>query len=160
MKLKKMVMASVVGLMALVVTAGPALADCINVSRPDTANGVIAAHSRGFVSLDEGLTFMFQVQPGSLDIEVGRLALGLCPLRAQYLVHQIDVAAAQADSSIDPTWVIGINAVQGGGLVNPSSSRAQENVSNSAGIDLLRENQELWNLIQANIGAATSIPCG
>jgi len=159
MKLKKMVAASFAGVLALVVTAGPAFADCVNASRPDTVNVVIAAHSRGFVSLDEALLFIFQVEPGSREIQVGRLALGLCEARAQYLVDKIDIAAAQTGSSIDPTWVVGINAVQSGGLESASNPHARANLSNGRGIDLFRDNEELWNLILANIGDANLISC-
>jgi len=160
MKLKKMAAASFAGVLALVVTAGPAFADCINASRPDKANVQISTHSPSFLSLDEALLFGFQVKPDSLEFEIGRLALGLCPLRAEYLKNQI-LAAADADSSlgIDLTWVFSIRATQGGGVYNAPNPRARQNLSNGKGIDLLKENEEIWNLIQANIGDANLVSC-
>ena len=138
---------------ALVVTAGPAFADCVNVSRPDTANVQIAAHSPSFLTLDEALLVIFEAPAGSLP-DVGRLALDLCPQGAQYLVDQIHAAAAHPGSGIDLTWVFSIQALQSGGLQNASNPRAQQNISNGKGIDLLRENAEIFAVIGANIATA------
>ena len=159
MKLKKMVAASFAGVLALVVTAAPVLADCVNASRADKANVLIAAHSPAFLTLDELLLYVFEAPAGSLP-DVGRLALDLCPQGAQYLVDQIHAAAALPGSGIDLTWVFSIEALQSGGLQNASNPRAKQNTSNGKGVDLLRENAELWNLIEANIGDANLISCG
>ena len=154
MKLKKIVAASFAGVLALVVTAGPAFADCVNVSRADKANVVIAAHSPAFLTLDELLLYVFEAPAGSLP-DVGRLALDLCPHGAQYLLDKIHAAAAQPGTGIDLTWVFSNNALQSGGLFNASNPRATQNTSNGKGIDVLRENGEIWAVIQANIGSAT-----
>ena len=140
------------------VTAGPAFADCVNVSRPDKANVQIAAHSPSFLTLDELLLYVFEAPAGSLP-DVGRLALDLCPQGAQYLLDKIHTAAAQPGSGIDLTWVFSNEALQSGGLGNASNPHAKQNTSNGKGIDLLRENVEIWAVIEANIGTAR-VKCG
>ena len=167
MKLKKMVMASVAGAVALVVTAGPAFADCTNASRPDKANVQIAAHSPAlspvscgfapctpFLTLDEGLLVLFEAPAGSFP---GPLVLALCPLGAQYLLAQIHVAATKPGSSIDLTWIIGGEALQSGGLENASNPRAQQNFSNGKGIDLLGANAEIWAVVAAYSATAAGM---
>ena len=169
-KLKKMVVASVAGVVALLVGAGPAFADCVNVSRSDKANAQIAAHSPalssvscGFapctphLTLDQALLIDFEAPAGSFYAPNG---LGLCEPGARYLVDQIHAAAAQPGSSIDLTWVVGGEALQSGGLFNASNPRAQQNLSNGKGIDLFLQNPEIVAVIDLNIDAARAIPCG
>jgi hypothetical protein len=163
MKLKKMVAASFAVVLALVVTAGPVLADCVNASRPDHANVVIAAHSptltncgfapcKPFLTFDEALFIMFEAPPGSFYAPGG---LGLCEAGARLLVDQIHVAAAQPGSTIDLNWVVGGEALQGGGVGNASNPRAQQNLSNGRGIDLFLRNPEIVAVLSdENIRAA------
>ena len=164
----KMVVASVAGVVALGVTAGPALADCANVSRSDTANVQIAANSpitpsgcgsaapcTPHRSLDETLLIIFQA-PASF---AGPLGLGLCPQGAQYLVDQIDAAAALPGSGIDLAWVTSFETLQSGGILNNSNPRALQNLSNGKGIDLLGENAEILAVVNTNLATATGI-CG
>ena len=170
MKLK-MVVASVAGVVALGMTAGPALADCVNASRPDKANVQILAHSPTLspdacpygaitpctphLTLDNLLLLEFGL-PASV---VGPLGLGLCPQGAQYLVDQIHAAAALPGSGIDLTWVVGGEALQSGGQLNASNPRVQQNLSNGKGIDLLGANLGLATLIGANSAYAAKTYC-
>ena len=166
MKLK-MVVASVTGVVALLGgAAGPAFADCINVSRSDKANVRIAANSptthtacpapgcSPFATLDAGLLFLFQ-QPSS----VTGVGLSLCPQGAQYLVDQIDAAAALPDSGIDLNWVFSFEVLQAGGVLSSPNPRAQTNLSNGTGIDFVGTNAAILAVIDANIATAQGI-CG
>jgi hypothetical protein len=166
MKLKKMVAASFAGVLALVVTAGPAFADCVNASRPDKANVVIAAHSptltncgfapcKPFLTFDEALLIMFQAPPGSFYAPEG---LGLCLTGAEYLVGLIHDAADQPNSTIDLNWVVGGEALQSGGVGNASNPRALQNLSNGRGIDLFLRNPEIVAVLSdANIATAAGM---
>ncbi len=137
------------------VTAGPAFADCINVSRSNKANVQIAANSPDlsncgftpcgpFLTFDEALLLLFEAPAGSFDAPWG---LALCPEGAQYLLDQIHAAAAVSGSGIDLTWVFSAEALQSGGLENASNPSAQQNLSNGKGIDLLGENAEVLAVI-------------
>jgi len=164
----KMVMAGVAGAVAvLLVTAGPAFADCINVNRSANANAQIAAHAptlssvscgfspcTPFLTFDEGLLVVFEAPLGSFP---GPLVLALCPQGAQYLLDKIHVAAAQPGSSIDLNWVIGGEALQSGGLENASNPTARQNFSNGKGIDLLGTNPEILAVIDLNIATANGM---
>jgi len=162
---KKMVVASVVGVVALVVTAG-AFADCVNPSRSDKGNAQIAANSPtlspdvcGFAPCTPHLTFdeaLHLLLEGTVSF-YDPYGLDLCPAGAQYLVDQIDAAALLSDSSIDLTWVVGGIALQSGGLLNASNPRAQQNLSNGTGIDLFTTNAEISGVIAANKGDAAEI---
>ena len=162
-KLKKMVVASVAGVMALLLTAGPAFADCVNVSRSGTANAQIAAHSPtlspavcGFapcsphLTFDETLRLLFEGTVSFFD----PYGLDLCPAGATYLIDQVHAAALLPGSSIDLAWVVGGTALQSGGLENASNPRAQENLLNGKGIDLFTNNAEISTVIADNIDAA------
>jgi hypothetical protein len=165
----KIVVASVAGVVALAMMAGPAFADCVNVSRPDKANVQIAAHSPAVspdsclyeaitpctphLTLDNLLLLEFGL-PASV---VGPLGLGLCPQGAQYLVDQIHAAAALPGSGIDLTLVVGGLALQSGGQLNASNPRVQQNLFNGKGIDLLGANAEILAVIEANIAAAAAL---
>ena len=151
----------------MMVAAGPAFADCVNVNRSDNANVQIAAHSPDlstvscgfapctpFLTLDEALLVIFEAPPGSFYAPDG---LGLCEPGAQYLVDQIHVAAAQPGSSIDLNWVVGGEALQSGGLLNGSNPRAQQNLSNGKGIDLFMGNAEIMAVIDLNIATAAGM---
>jgi hypothetical protein len=138
------------GLAAVVLAAGPAAAhECYNASRSDNGNQQIAAHSPAFNTFDETALGFFMDPNG----------LGLCPAGAQYLLGQVDAAAALPNSGIDLNWVVSNRTVQAGGLENASNARAAENLSNSKGIDHLGENPALGAVIGANIGAAAA-HCG
>jgi len=145
---------------ALAVTAGPAFADCINVSRPDNANVKIVAHTPtlsncGFapcsphLTLDQALLIDFEAPAGSFYAPDG---LGLCPQGARYLLGRIHDAASSL--GIDLTWVVGGEALQSGGLFNASNPRAHENLTNSKGLDLFLQYAEIRKLIEANIATA------
>ena len=168
---KKIVVASVVGVVALV-AAVPAFADCVNPSRSDNANAQIAANSptlppnscfyaavtpcRPFLTVDQVLLVEFVFPDGSFPALGG---IALCPAGARYLVDQIDLAAALPGSTIDLTLVNGGQALQSGGQLNASNPRVQQNFSNGKGIDLLRTNAEIVAVIEANITAARAVSC-
>ena len=127
--------------------ATPAFAhECYNASRSDTGNIQIGAHSPAFATLDEvAMGFFTAPAPDGL---------GLCPAGAQYLVDQLNAAAAQPGSTIDLNWVVSTRTVQASGLDNSPNARAQQNLSNGTGIDHLGENAEIGAIIGANIGTA------
>ena len=166
---KKIVVASVVGVVALV-AAVPAFADCVNPSRSDQGNAQIAANSptlkpsqcfysavvpcSPFLTINQLLLVEFEMPDGSFPTVVG----ALCPADAQYLVDQIDKVAAEL--GIDLTWMVGGEAVQSGGQVNASNPRVQQNLFNGKGIDLLRANTKLADFIRDNFTAAQAVPCG
>jgi len=168
--LKKMVMASVACVVALGLTAGPAFADCVNASRSDKANVKIAAHSpdlppnacfysavtpcRPFLTVDQLLLVEFEMPDGSFPALGG---IALCPAGAQYLVDQIDLAAAKPGSTIDLTLVNGGEALQSGGQLNASNPRVQQNFFNGKGIDLLRANAEISEVIAAKVATAAGM---
>ena len=150
---------------ALGVTAGPALADCVNVSRSRIANVVIAAHSptltncayapcKPHLTLNETLLIEFEAPAGSFYAPDG---LGLCPDGATWLVAQVDAAAALPGSAIDLTWVVGGEALQGGGLFNASNLRARQNLSNGKGVDLFLQYAEITTVIEANVATAAGM---
>ena len=153
---------------ALGVTAGPAFADCINVSRSDTANGQIAAQSWAlpavscfwpatitpcapFITLDQALLIDFETPA---DVFPG--ALGLCKAGAEYLLGTVHVAAASAGLDTDFTLVVGGMALQSGGLFN-ATARAQGNLVNGKGIDLFGQYPAIMDTITANLATATEM---
>jgi hypothetical protein len=137
-------------LAAVLLAAGPAVAhECYNASRSDTGNRQIAAHSPSYVTFDE-IAFGFFTAP-SPD------GLGLCAAGAQYLLDQVDAAAALPGSGIDLNWVVSIRTVQAGGIDHSPSATAQGNLTNGTGIDHLAENAALGAIIEANAGTAAGM---
>ena len=95
-RLRKTMMGAVGVSAAVALMAAPAFAhECYNASRSDTGNVQIGAHSPAFNTLDEVAMEFFSSPDG----------LGLCPAGAQYLLAQLDDAAALPGSGIDMTWV-------------------------------------------------------
>ena len=168
MKLKRVVVASVAGVVVLLVGAGPAFADCVNVSRSGTANAQIAALSPtlspavcGFapctphLTFDETLRLLFEGTVSFYD----PYGLDLCPDGATYLIDQVHAAALLPDSSIDLAWVVGGIALLSGGLENASNPRAQQNLSNGAGIDLFTQNAEISDVIAKGMSTMPAGTC-
>lgn len=143
---RKFSMSVIGGLAAVVLAAGPVAAhECYNASRSDKGNQQIAAHSAAFVTFDESATGFFT------------FGLGLCPAGVEYLLAQVHLAAAQPDSELDLNLVVGGRSLQAGGIAHSPSARAQANLSNGTGIDLLGENAELGAVIGANVGTAAGM---
>src|SRR5229473_321936 len=115
--LRKTMMGTVGVGVAVALMAAPAFAhECYNVSRSDTGNVQIGAHSPSFDTLAEvAMGFFSSPAPDGL---------GLCPAGAQYLLGQLEAAAALPGSGIDMTWVISNRTVQASGLDNTTNPRA------------------------------------
>jgi len=135
---------------AVALMAAPAFAhECYNASRSETGNIQIGAHSPAFNTLDEVAMGFFSAPAPD--------GLGLCPTGAQYLLTQLEAAAALPGSGIDMTWVVSNRTVQASGLDHTTNARAQQNLSNGTGIDHLGENAAVGAVIGANIGTAIGI---
>ena len=142
--MRKLLVATAIAGMAVVLGAGPAFAhECYNTQRSAQGNTSVATHSPNFVTFNDS-AFEFLTDPTG--------PIGLCDAGASWLVDQIDQNAAAL--GITSTTVVFERTTQAKGIDNSPNARAQSNLSNGKGVDHLAENVALNDFIGANIGPA------
>jgi hypothetical protein len=142
--MRKLMVATAITGMALVLGAGPAFAhECYNASRSAQGNTSIAAHSKNFVTFNDS-AFEFLTDPTG--------PIGLCDAGASWLIDQIDQNSATL--GVSDTTVVFERTTQAKGIDNSTNPRALSNLSNGKGVDHLGENVALNDFIGANVGAA------
>jgi hypothetical protein len=141
--MRKCLATAVIAGFALVMAATPAFAhECYNASRSEKGNASIAEHSNSFIDFDSVL----------LGFATDPEGLGLCAPGAAYLLDAFHA------SDFDTSIVISIRALQAGGLLQEGkNAQAASNSSNGKGIDHLENNEQVNEIIGANIGAAAAL---